>query len=71
MEWRLIETLPPNGKYVLMGYAADGKVHLTSKYGVGCKSAGLVPGMIWDWPWTMPPTHWAEIPELQPATSTQ
>lgn len=69
MEWLPITTDSPprNGEPVLLGYQAEGVVHLVSKYAVGEPSwLGMC-----DWPWTMEPTHWLPIPTLPPKTAQQ
>lgn len=59
-QWQPIETVV-KGVPVLLGYQAEGRVHLESKYGVGIytNSFGLC-----DWPWTLKPTHWQPIEPL-------
>lgn len=59
-QWQPIETAP-RGKEVLLGYQAEGEVHLWSKYGVGVVTDHMG---ICDWPWMMEPTHWMAITEL-------
>lgn len=67
--WHPIKTAPKNQE-LLLCYQADGKSHLTAKYGVGLYSDGLreVDGkvethgrILWNWEWVMTPTHWMPL----------
>ena len=61
-EWKPIETAPKDGTEILLVHRADGKSIRRHRYGVGCYSAMNGGSILWDWGWTIPPTHWMPLP---------
>ena len=51
-EWQPIETAPRDGRELLL-ISMPGKA-----YGIGSYRAEIW----WDWPWSMPPSHWLPLP---------
>lgn len=66
-EWQPIETAP-NYTEIFLAYQADGRSHTISKYGIGSYSGDPdhidQKRILWEWNWTMKPTHWMPIPVL-------